>query len=929
MDNNLTEELKDRLISVVNGMLTSNEYDRLYQMICEKLQNYPLKSTLNNFFRVLNTLFDKNNFLKNSLKYDYYIKSLFSVTANSNYLTDILVRNPEFIYLILDTSYTKLLITKNKLKNELLENAAKYKTTTAKINYAKLFKRKYILIIAFNDINGFYSLKKTTLYLSYLANVISEYILTLSINTTSEKYNLNNISRKFSLLSLGKLGGNELNYSSDIDLLFIYDKNGRINRNSKITAEIFFNTALSTFINVMSEITDKGYIYRVDFRLRPDGKNSPLSNSLSSYISYYELRGEDWERQMLLKLGFVGGSKQLFNKFRKFVIPYAFSRSISASPLERIKTMKNKIEYQHDDNIKLCKGGIRDIEFSVQALQLLNGSKIKSLFTGNTLSALVILYKNKIISKDELEAITSSYIFYRKIEHFLQLMNDRQTHTIPYNTDIFQSLLIYFDFSNKEEFQSYLNENKSTIRSFFMSVFGSENIKQIDSKFHSDLEIIHFNDLNRAKKNFNYLKNGTDLINTNGFDKPTTDIFNKFELDLYNILKNSDFPDIILDNFVRGIRSVFFPSIWYKNFLDIEQLKLFTNLCLFSDRAFNLWTMDKKVSDLLLTGRVFYKDFIDNNTHRPVNHLLFIMSFQYAINLINESDVCSFFSKIITDKVKNCYEKLNISSFTILGFGSYGTQSMNFASDIDLMFVTENKDKYESTFKEAAKLIELLKSELYPFKFDFRLRPEGGSSQIVWETESFITYIKKRARIWEFQAFQKAKFICGNPLIYNLILTAYFERVNNIDIKSVALSIKEMRKNIIEKNLSTYTNIKYSQGGLQDIDFLIQFSFFKELNNRYDRLNMTFSERLVWLELIMPKSEIEVIKQNYNFLKLIELANQNIFGVNNSNISSDNMKLKRLILFLGMENTEAFIKKINDTLSINSEIFNKYIGINK
>ena len=340
MDNNLTEELKDRLISVVNGMLTSNEYDRLYQMICEKLQNYPLKSTLNNFFRVLNTLFDKNNFLKNSLKYDYYIKSLFSVTANSNYLTDILVRNPEFIYLILDTSYTKLLITKNKLKNELLENVAKYKTTTAKINYAKLFKRKYILIIAFNDINGFYSLKKTTLYLSYLANVISEYILTLSINTTSEKYNLNNISRKFSLLSLGKLGGNELNYSSDIDLLFIYDKNGRINRNSKITAEIFFNTALSTFINVMSEITDKGYIYRVDFRLRPDGKNSPLSNSLSSYISYYELRGEDWERQMLLKLGFVGGSKQLFNKFRKFVIPYAFSRSISASPLERIKTMK-------------------------------------------------------------------------------------------------------------------------------------------------------------------------------------------------------------------------------------------------------------------------------------------------------------------------------------------------------------------------------------------------------------------------------------------------------------------------------------------------------------------------------------------------------------------------------------------------------------
>ncbi len=926
MDNNLKEELKDRLIKVVNGMLNSVEFEQLYSTIIYELERFPKKQALNNLFRVLNSLYDKYNFFKNSIKYDFYLKALFSVTSNSNYLTDILVRNPELIYLILDNNKTNLKISKNHLKAELFENAERFKSFQAKLNFVKLFKRKYTLIIAYNDINKNYSLQKTTLYLSYLATVISDYVLSIIINYTAEKFSICKINRKYSLISLGKLGGNELNYSSDIDLMLIYDKNTRINKSSKITSDIFFNSVVSTFISIMSEINEKGYIYRVDFRLRPDGKNSPLSNSISAYINYYEYRGEEWERQMLLKMGFVCGNKSLYNKFYKFVVPYVFSKSINSSPLERIKKMKFKVEYQNEDNIKLCKGGIRDIEFSIQALQLLNGIKYKKLFSGNSLYVLRLLFKYQIISKLELDTLSKSYIFYRKIEHYLQLMNDRQTHTIPYESDLFNSLLHYFGYESKEIFIQHLNTSKQIVRSFFNSVFTATSTEAENDEKELNIELIPFNDLNRAKKNYNFLKSGADLINNKGFDNHTIELFGKFESRFFDKLKKSEFPDIILDNFARGIRSVYFPSIWYNSFINDNHLLMFVKLCLFSDRAFNIWSLDKRVSDLLLTGRVFYKDFISTNTHRAVNQLLFILSFQYALKIIDEKDIGIFLSQIILDKIKYCYAKLNITNLTILGFGSFGTSSMNFASDIDLMFITDNKTEFEKSFQEAASLIELLKIELYPFKFDFRLRPEGGNSQIVWELESFKHYINTRARIWEFQAFQKVKFIIGNYQKFQELLITYFDNISKFEIKNIKASIIEMRKNIISKNLSISTNIKYSQGALQDIDFLIQYAFFISTKKTLELLNLDFYERFNFLTQIMQDDEIENLKLNYKYLKKIELANQNIFGVNNSNISNDNMKLKRLMLFLDTENIDEFKKVIITILNTNNGLFNKYIG---
>ena len=182
-------------------------------------------------------------------------------------------------------------------------------------------------------------------------------------------------------------------------------------------------------------------------RLRPDGKSSAVCRSLQEYLDYYESRGNDWERQMLIKAGFLGGSEKLFSQFINYIDRFIYPAVHFASPLEQMKKLRKIIERDSDEsNIKLIPGGIRDIEFTVQALQLLNGGKDESIKTGNTFYAFEKLNQAKLLSKNETKTLNDAYVFYRRIEHFLQLMNNTQTHTIPESGEIAEKLSFYLGF---------------------------------------------------------------------------------------------------------------------------------------------------------------------------------------------------------------------------------------------------------------------------------------------------------------------------------------------------------------------------------------------------------------------------------------------------------------------------------------------------
>ncbi len=920
----LVDKIIKDVIFFSNGALTSNEIDSLHSIIENEISIFQYNDhSVNNFLRIINSLFDKVLFFRSSIKFPHYITETLKIAANSNYLTDVIVSNPEYLYLVFESNFITTKFLNNELAKELNNMLSNYKNFPAKLNVIRNFKRKYLLKIGFNDIVNNCSLKETTSNLSQLAISISRVLFALCIEIILNKYEIKKLSRKYAIISLGKLGGHELNYSSDIDLMLFYDKNGIISKQKKIDTNSFFNEVILLFIKYTTEITERGYIYRVDFRLRPGGKNSLLSNSLNYYLNYYETKGEDWERQMLLKTDFVCGSKSLYTEFYNFLKSYIFAKSLFESPITQIRSMKSKIELGKENDIKLCKGGIRDIEFSIQALQLINGSKNKLLFNGNTLEVLDLLSKNNIISSSESINLQNAYILFRKIEHYLQLMNDRQTHQIPEDNSLLLSMAIYLGYGSIEEFNSDLIKNKSLVRDFFDSVF-YENEESCSSMLSFSFDNINFTDKNRAKKNFEFIKSGTDLFNSKGFDSKTIELFKNFEKEIILHLSNSQFPDYILENFTKGIHSVFFPSLWYSNFLDNMFLSKFITLCAFSNRAFDLWQTEKRLGDYILSGRVFVNNFVLNNLGLNTNSLLFIVSLQYSLKIISAVEFGQLLSKIIFNKIVQVYNELNIKSFTVLGFGSFGTSSMNFASDIDLIFL-KSKIELSNVEKDAEIFISELSKKLKPFKFDFRLRPEGKSSQIVWGIESFKIYLNKRARVWELQAFQKAKFIAGEPAIYNELISEYFNVIKFIDHNTLVSEITEMRKKIVRNNLNITQNIKYSEGAINDIDLIIQRLFFLD-NNAKDLFEKDFIYKLEYLAEKYEIADFNLLKRNYEFLKTLEISLQNIFSVNNSNIPMDKTKLHHLSEFMQFPSVENLTKKINDVLLQNQKLYFKYLG---
>ena len=212
-------------------------------------------------------------------------------------------------------------------------------------------------------------LTSITEQLSFLAKAINAKLFEICYRELLNRYNLQALNQKYCICALGKLGGNELNYSSDVDLILFYDFNEMVAGTNKEYHELL-SEAAHLFIKSSTDVTDRGYIYRVDFRLRPDGKYSPLCKTLGDYIKYYETRGESWERQMLIKLDYLCGDEELYYQFNTFIQPYVYPSSFSFSIKDKIKQMKLNIERQYieKENVKTFTGGIRDIEFAVQGI---------------------------------------------------------------------------------------------------------------------------------------------------------------------------------------------------------------------------------------------------------------------------------------------------------------------------------------------------------------------------------------------------------------------------------------------------------------------------------------------------------------------------------------------------------------------------------
>ena len=252
------------------------------------------------------------------------------------------------------------------------------------------------------------------------------------------------------ILAFGKHGGEELNYSSDIDLMYIYDAEGMTHgkRVTSISNDEFFGRVLTEIVRLLSAHTDRGQAYRVDLRLRPEGQRGPLARSLASTLSYYDTLGRTWERQALIKLRPVAGDLRLGNEFLRAIEPFVYRKYLSFAEINEIKALKRQIEQKtsragaSQSEVKTGHGGIRDIEFTIQFLQLLNGGELAEVRQRNTLLAIHALERVGCLTDQEYQILDDAYRFLRKTEHRLQLLFDLQTHRLPDNQEELRKLAL-------------------------------------------------------------------------------------------------------------------------------------------------------------------------------------------------------------------------------------------------------------------------------------------------------------------------------------------------------------------------------------------------------------------------------------------------------------------------------------------------------
>jgi [glutamine synthetase] adenylyltransferase / [glutamine synthetase]-adenylyl-L-tyrosine phosphorylase len=404
------------------------------------------------------------------------LPTLLRIFSVSQFLADQLIADPEsFDFLRLTEGQA---VPRDRLLDELVSEVMAMADEGQMMRSLRHCRQRELLRIAYGDFIGHHSLEIVTEQLSFLAEALTEAALLWVRRDRQRKKpeprHADGSPIRFSILALGKLGGTELNYSSDIDLIFLADfDEGESNRHSAATE--YFERLATQLIKTINDKTPHGRVYRVDMRLRPLGGDGALVCSPAAALNYYESLGRTWERQAYLKARVIAGDHSLGQRFLDKMQPWIFRRYLSRADIVGIGSLKRLIEKRSQNqtvelDVKLGPGGIRDIEFVVQFLQLLHSGDLKSIRSGNTLTAISKLADAGILTMQERAILDDGYRLLRRVEHYLQIMFDLQTHSLPDIPVEIRKLALRMDFRDQpaqaaeKQLRLLLEENTSRIR---------------------------------------------------------------------------------------------------------------------------------------------------------------------------------------------------------------------------------------------------------------------------------------------------------------------------------------------------------------------------------------------------------------------------------------------------------------------------------
>lgn len=753
-------------------------------------------------------------------------------------------------------------------------------------------KREAALLIALADIGGIWPLEKIMQAMTELADaaVFSavEFLLAKA-RRDGQLASPAEGNSGYIVLAMGKYGAGELNYSSDIDLIVLFEPDAPLSAGGTAPSP-FFVKLTRDLVRILQERTEDGYVFRVDLRLRPDPGSTQVAISVDAALAYYEREGQTWERAVFIKARAVAGDIEAGNGFLREISPFVWRRYLDHAAIADVHTMKRQMHAfrGHEEiaveghNIKLGRGGIREIEFFVQTQQLIAGGRAPELRGRQTLPMLDALAKAQWIDASVRDELTAAYIYLRRVEHRLQMVADEQTHTLPIDPDALEKFAHFLGYRGRDDFAVELVRHLSRVLAHYAHLF--EDAPPLASSL-GQLEFPPEKDDRET----------LDTLAKMGFREPlaVSAVVREWFAGDYFALKSetarADLKAVLprlleaLSNSGSSDAAVFACDRFFSQLADGMRLlaALRTHPDLVQLIALILGTAPRlgeivarspslldalldpaffgaRPSETVLTERL-HSILADARTEEEVfdrsrrfgREQMVLIGVRVLSGVLSARQAGEAYATLADvliralhhateDRFAETYGRMTNSETSLLALGKLGGMEMTAGSDLDLILLYEfdlahpesSGGRSLSGAEYFARLTKRLVSSLTTptnegklYDVDLRLRPSGRSGPVATAFGSFSDYQRKEAWTWEHMALTRARVVSAS-LEFRARIEALIREVLCVkrDQKKIAADIRKMRVLMAkEKGENNRWDLKYAAGGLVDIEFLAQY----------------------------------------------------------------------------------------------------------
>ncbi len=853
----------------------------------------------------------------------------------------------------------------SSLNQELavLQGSPERTTLPLYMNAVRRLRLREILKITLRDILRKADLVDIMFEMSALADVIIEGSLGVVRGYVRSVYGTPEADQ-FAVIALGKLGAEELNFSSDVDFMYVYgteigETSGVLTaqgvRKGRISNHEYFCKIGEELSKFLSQNTEAGFAYRVDLRLRPEGQRGAIALALRGYEMYYESWGRAWERAMLLRARPVAGDASLGTSFMEMIRPFVFRKYLDFTSIDEISKLKTRIDaaFKKGD-IKRGYGGIREIEFFAQALQLIYAGREPLLRERSVLKVLHRLSLKGLIGQDDYAILSDNYRYLRTLEHRLQQVNDIQTHTLPSGEVDLLALGQKMGCVSRKQFQDDLQRRRTQVRKIYDSLFSEKKERSSEgntlfAEEFSDTELKEFlsrsrlRDVDKAVRNIRAIKDCIFNFQTLRGRRFLSEILPSF----VDSALRSGSPDMAL-NHVQAFAVLLSSNESYLEVFSKNRLLIDLIVYVFSQSSYltkmliarpqylemlgwqevlrkNFRTLKKEISDSLAEGRSIGDGVRLLKQMEEIRiGLLFL---QKRIDVLRATKALSRTADAVLSAAMD-HAAAGVDDIAVISFGKLGGREITFSSDLDLIFVAGSDVRLEQT-KAGEKLLRLLVSytrDGAAYSVDTRLRPEGSKGPLVSSVEAFKKYYAEAAAFWEFQALLKARPVAGDDRtgyrfmqVARYILPLQGSRITASDVRQM----RERIKRELAKESEGY-DIKLGSGGIEDIEFTVQYL---QLRNCRDHRNLLVQSTVAAVHRlsasgIISETEAGMMKETYLFLRTLEsllrLRGESV-------LKKDEESLRSASEFMGCDNPEELTARLEKMRTAIADLAEKYI----